>query len=177
VAWDPAQYLKFAGERLRPALDLLARVAAEAPETVVDLGCGAGTLAPLLLARWPGADKKRPRKARGLRCQTGTGSSWVCGRRSGFGSGFAFGGGDSINRFSRSASSLARRRVSSSIRSSHHSSHMVRLLSAHRPRPPSPSFNAFRACYAPREAGSSALRKKRLLRRLHQASTVTSSEL
>jgi trans-aconitate 2-methyltransferase len=55
VAWDPAQYLKFSGERLRPALDLLARVPAGAPETVVDLGCGAGTLAPLLLARWPQA--------------------------------------------------------------------------------------------------------------------------
>lgn len=54
MSWDPAQYLKFAGERLRPALDLLARVPSEAPATVVDLGCGAGNLAPMILARWPG---------------------------------------------------------------------------------------------------------------------------
>ena len=55
MSWDPAQYLKFAGERLRPALDLLQRIPAAAPETVVDLGCGAGNLAPLFLQRWPGA--------------------------------------------------------------------------------------------------------------------------
>lgn len=55
MSWDPAQYLKFAGERMRPAVDLLARVAAAAPRTVVDLGCGAGNLAPLLAARWPQA--------------------------------------------------------------------------------------------------------------------------
>ncbi|HEX2649413.1 MAG TPA: methyltransferase domain-containing protein [Burkholderiales bacterium] len=53
MGWDPSQYLKFAGERLRPALDLLARIPAEAPATVVDLGCGAGNLAPMFLQRWP----------------------------------------------------------------------------------------------------------------------------
>jgi len=55
VSWDPAQYLKFAGERMRPAVDLLARIPAAAPGTVVDLGCGAGNLAPILAARWPAA--------------------------------------------------------------------------------------------------------------------------
>lgn len=55
MSWDPGQYLKFAGERLRPAADLLARVPLEAPASVVDLGCGAGNLAPLILARWPKA--------------------------------------------------------------------------------------------------------------------------
>jgi len=55
VSWDPAQYLKFSGERMRPAVDLLARIEAAAPATVVDLGCGAGNLAPLLQARWPQA--------------------------------------------------------------------------------------------------------------------------
>jgi trans-aconitate 2-methyltransferase len=55
VSWDPAQYLKFAGERMRPALDLLAHIPVEAPQAVVDLGCGAGNLAPMFLARWPQA--------------------------------------------------------------------------------------------------------------------------
>jgi trans-aconitate 2-methyltransferase len=55
MSWDPAQYLKFSGERMRPAVDLLAHVEAAAPASVVDLGCGAGNLAPLLQARWPAA--------------------------------------------------------------------------------------------------------------------------
>ena len=56
MGWDPSQYLKFAGERLRPAIDLLQRVPAESPETVVDLGCGAGNLAPMFRSRWPLCD-------------------------------------------------------------------------------------------------------------------------
>jgi len=55
MAWDPAQYLKFAGPRLRPALDLLQRIDKEAPETVYDLGAGAGNVTRLIAARWPAA--------------------------------------------------------------------------------------------------------------------------
>jgi trans-aconitate 2-methyltransferase len=53
--WDPAKYLEFAGPRLQPALDLLARVPLAAPATVYDLGCGAGNVTRLLRQRWPRA--------------------------------------------------------------------------------------------------------------------------
>jgi trans-aconitate 2-methyltransferase len=55
AAWDPARYLRFAGERARPFVDLVARVDAEAPRTVVDLGCGEGALTASLAQRWPDA--------------------------------------------------------------------------------------------------------------------------
>jgi len=55
MPWDPAQYLKFAGPRLRPALDLLQRIDAEAPNIVYDLGAGAGNVTRLIAARWPEA--------------------------------------------------------------------------------------------------------------------------
>jgi trans-aconitate 2-methyltransferase len=56
AAWDPAQYLRFASERLRPALDLLARVPLHAPVRVIDLGCGAGNVTAILRQRFPDAD-------------------------------------------------------------------------------------------------------------------------
>ncbi len=55
TTWDPAHYLTYADERGRPFVDLLARVAAESPAEVVDLGCGPGNLTRLLAERWPGA--------------------------------------------------------------------------------------------------------------------------
>ncbi|MEQ8398840.1 methyltransferase domain-containing protein [Thalassobaculum sp.] len=55
MAWDPAQYLKFADHRLRPALDLLARIDAATPRRVVDLGCGTGNVTAILAQRWPAA--------------------------------------------------------------------------------------------------------------------------
>ena len=56
AAWDPQQYLRFADERLRPALDLLARVSLDTPARVVDLGCGAGNITAILKRRFPAAD-------------------------------------------------------------------------------------------------------------------------
>ncbi len=53
--WDPQQYSRFAGQRLRPALDLIARIPAEHPQTVVDLGCGTGNVTRMLRNRWPRA--------------------------------------------------------------------------------------------------------------------------
>lgn len=55
VPWDPSQYLRFADERLRPAVDLMARVDPENAAEVYDLGCGAGNVTRLLRDRWPGA--------------------------------------------------------------------------------------------------------------------------
>ncbi|MGI9157375.1 MAG: trans-aconitate 2-methyltransferase [Marmoricola sp.] len=54
--WDPARYLAYADERGRPFTELLARVPAENPQRVVDLGCGPGNLTGFLKLRWPGAD-------------------------------------------------------------------------------------------------------------------------
>ncbi|QZY29617.1 methyltransferase domain-containing protein [Nocardioides coralli] len=53
--WDPDRYLAYADERGRPFVELVARVGAEAPADVVDLGCGPGTLTRLLAERWPAA--------------------------------------------------------------------------------------------------------------------------
>ena len=53
--WNPAQYLRYGSERLRPALDLMARVNFDSPETVYDLGCGTGTITGILKERWPEA--------------------------------------------------------------------------------------------------------------------------
>jgi len=55
AAWDPATYLRFAGERARPFADLLAHVRSTAPAVVVDMGCGEGALTASLAQRWPGA--------------------------------------------------------------------------------------------------------------------------
>jgi trans-aconitate 2-methyltransferase len=56
MVWNPQQYLKFAGHRLRPAIDLLARVPDFPARTIVDLGAGVGNVTKLLKERWPEAD-------------------------------------------------------------------------------------------------------------------------
>ncbi|MEV7088402.1 trans-aconitate 2-methyltransferase [Streptomyces sp. NPDC093085] len=58
--WDPSQYLRHAGHRTRPFLDLLARVPdlpapPGAGPAIADLGCGAGNVTALLADRWPTA--------------------------------------------------------------------------------------------------------------------------
>ncbi len=56
MAWDPAQYRKFSGHRMRPAVDLIERVPLDAPQTIADLGCGEGAVTQLLRRRWPQAN-------------------------------------------------------------------------------------------------------------------------
>ncbi len=55
MSWDSAQYLRYAGPRLRPGLDLLARLSVDRVETVLDLGCGPGNLTAVIAERWPDA--------------------------------------------------------------------------------------------------------------------------
>lgn len=56
MSWNPDLYLAFGGHRLRPALDLMARIPLEAPRRMVDLGCGPGHVTKLLAERWPKAE-------------------------------------------------------------------------------------------------------------------------
>jgi trans-aconitate 2-methyltransferase len=53
--WNPDIYLAFADHRGRPFYDLLARVGAQTPRRVADVGCGPGNLTATLSERWPGA--------------------------------------------------------------------------------------------------------------------------
>ncbi|MBT2509015.1 trans-aconitate 2-methyltransferase [Streptomyces sp. ISL-98] len=57
--WDPHQYLRHAGHRTRPFLDLLARISelpnGDRPARIADIGCGPGNVTTLLAERWPTA--------------------------------------------------------------------------------------------------------------------------
>jgi trans-aconitate 2-methyltransferase len=53
MAWNPQQYLRFAGERLRPGFDLLAQINDLPAGRLFDLGCGTGAHARAIAARWP----------------------------------------------------------------------------------------------------------------------------
>jgi len=85
--WDPDRYLVYADERGRPFADLVARVAATDPRSVVDLGCGPATLTRLLAERWPEADVlgvdsspemvERGRSVPGVRVELGDVRTWT----------------------------------------------------------------------------------------------------
>src|SRR5438067_1299221 len=55
MVWNPQQYLKFSGHRLRPAVDLLMRIPDFPVRSVADLGAGAGNVTKLIKERWPDA--------------------------------------------------------------------------------------------------------------------------
>src|SRR5258706_9322840 len=54
MAWDPATYLRFSDERLRPGFDLLARMGDLPPGPLAELGCGTGVHARAIAGRWLG---------------------------------------------------------------------------------------------------------------------------
>lgn len=54
--WDSTIYERFTDQRTRPAVDLAARIALDAPARVVDLGCGPGNSTAVLAKRWPHAE-------------------------------------------------------------------------------------------------------------------------
>jgi trans-aconitate 2-methyltransferase len=54
MAWNPQQYLKFAGERLRPGFDLMAQIGDLPSGPIYELGCGTGVHARAIAERWPG---------------------------------------------------------------------------------------------------------------------------
>lgn len=55
MKWDPSKYVQFGDHRNRPFFDLTARIHADHPGKVVDLGCGPGNLTATLAERWPAA--------------------------------------------------------------------------------------------------------------------------
>ena len=88
MPWDPAQYLKFADQRLRPAVELLNRIDIANPSTIYDLGAGAGNVTRLLKRRLPqarvtGVDQSREMLARAskeapeISWEQGDLASWV----------------------------------------------------------------------------------------------------
>lgn len=56
MRWDATQYEKFDDHRTRPFDDLLARVPADRPARIVDLGCGNGLATLRMFRRWPDAE-------------------------------------------------------------------------------------------------------------------------
>lgn len=50
--WNPESYARFAGFRLKPALDLLMNVGQLPDGDIIDLGCGNGAVGPVLMTRF-----------------------------------------------------------------------------------------------------------------------------
>ncbi len=54
--WNSEQYLKFASERTRPAIDLASRLEARSSGRILDLGCGPGNSTAVLKKYFPAAE-------------------------------------------------------------------------------------------------------------------------
>ncbi len=55
MRWNPEVYLEYADFRLRPGIELMARITNQEPRSVLDLGCGTGHLTLALSRRFPNA--------------------------------------------------------------------------------------------------------------------------
>lgn len=55
-SWNADQYLRFAAERTRPCRDLVATITLDAPQRIMDLGCGPGNSTAVLAQRWQQAE-------------------------------------------------------------------------------------------------------------------------
>jgi trans-aconitate 2-methyltransferase len=53
--WNPELYLTFNRERIQPSIDLVTRIHADNPKTIIDIGCGPGNSTQILAERWPKA--------------------------------------------------------------------------------------------------------------------------
>ena len=54
--WNSAQYLRFKAQRTQPAIDLAAKIPAENPLEIIDIGCGPGNSTRVLKNRFPSAN-------------------------------------------------------------------------------------------------------------------------
>ena len=80
--WDPGQYLRYGGHRLRPAIELFQRIDLEAPKLCYDIGCGAGEIAIAMTERWPdakvvGMDASDEMLAKGKAAAGGEAVNWI----------------------------------------------------------------------------------------------------
>jgi trans-aconitate 2-methyltransferase len=74
IMWDPGLYRTFASDRGRPFVDLVARIGADDPGLVVDLGCGSGELTAILASRWPTAEVRGIDSSAEMIAAAGTGT-------------------------------------------------------------------------------------------------------
>jgi len=55
IEWSSELYLRYERERTQPSFDLVQRISLEAPQEIIDLGCGPGNSTRALRQRWPNA--------------------------------------------------------------------------------------------------------------------------
>jgi trans-aconitate 2-methyltransferase len=51
--WNPDKYLLFKNERTQPAVDLAEKINLNDPKNIIDIGCGPGNSAQILVSKWP----------------------------------------------------------------------------------------------------------------------------